>query len=77
MRKILANLSTRQRIAIATMLAVVAGGLFYLAQWKKEADFKPLLTGVAPEDAAAIVQKVKESGVDYRLGDNGSSIQVP
>src|SRR5436190_2773636 len=77
MQKILANLSTRQRITILMVAALVAGGLYSMVQWRKEADFKPLFTGVAPEDAAGIVQKLKESGVDYRLPEGGGSVLVP
>lgn len=77
MKKILANLSMRQRITIA-MVAVLAGsGLYELVQWKREADFRPLFTGLSPEDAAAIVQKLKESGVDYRLPEGGGSVLAP
>jgi len=32
---------------------------------------------MAPEDAAAIVQKLKEGGIDHRIGDNGTSVLVP
>ncbi len=31
---------------------------------------------MAPEDAAPVVQKLRESGVDFRLADNGSSVLV-
>ena len=75
--KILANLSTRQRITILMVAAMVAGGLYSLVQWRKESDFKPLFTGVAPEDAAGIVQKLKESGVEYRLPEGGGTVLVP
>jgi flagellar M-ring protein FliF len=77
MSKILANLSTRQRITILVVAIVVGVGLYSLVQWKKEADFRPLFTGVTPEDAAAIVQKLKESGADYRLPEGGGSVLVP
>src|SRR5206468_7461994 len=33
--------------------------------------------GVAAEDAAGIVQKLKETGVDYRLPEGGGSVLVP
>src|SRR5689334_24193138 len=32
---------------------------------------------MAPEDAAAVVQKLRESGVEYRLGENGATVLVP
>ncbi len=45
--------------------------------WQQERDFKPLFTNMAPEDAAAVVQKLKESGVEHRLTENGSTVLVP
>jgi flagellar M-ring protein FliF len=32
---------------------------------------------MAPEDAAPVVQKLRESGVEYRLTDNGGTVMVP
>jgi flagellar M-ring protein FliF len=77
MRKILANLSLRQRITVGVVAAVVAAGLYALVHWHKENDFKPLFTGLANEDAAAIVQKLKESGVEYRLPESGGAVLAP
>ena len=77
MSKILANLSMRQRITILVVAIAVGVGLYSLVQWKKEADFRPLFTGLTPEDAAGIVQKLKESGADYRLPEGGGSVLVP
>ena len=77
MSKILANLTTRQRITILVVAIAVGAGLYSMVQWKKEADFRPLFTGVSPEDAASIVQKLKESGAEYRLPEGGGSVLVP
>jgi flagellar M-ring protein FliF len=77
MKKLLANLSMRQRITMAIVLVAAGAGLYSLVQWKKEADFKPLFTGVAPEDGASIVLKLKEAGVDYRLPEGGGVVLVP
>lgn len=77
MSSVLASLSMRQKITIAVVAAIVIGGIYGLIHWQKEADFRPLFTGLAAEDAAGIVQKLKESGVDYRLPENGGSVLVP
>src|SRR3954451_15128246 len=77
MKKILAHLSLRQRIGIGTVAVLVCFGLYALVHQQHEADFKPLFTGVAAEDAAAIVQKLKESGVEYRLPEGGGAVLVP
>ena len=77
MKKILANLSLRQQITVAAVLLGVVGGIYTLVHRQHEADFRPLFTGVAPEDAAAIVQKLKESGVEYRVPEEGGMVLVP
>src|SRR5438105_7327308 len=74
--KLLASLSARQRIAIAMVILVTGGGLYALVAWQRESDFRPLFTGLAPEDASRIVQKLKEGGEEYRLPDGGGSILV-
>src|SRR5271165_974060 len=77
MKKILANIPVRQRIIMAVILAAAASGIYLLVQHQREGDFRPLFTGVAPEDASAIVQKLKEAGVDYRLPAEGGVVLVP
>jgi flagellar M-ring protein FliF len=77
MSKILANLTVRQRITIVVVAIAVCAGLYSMVQWRKEGDFRPLFTGLSAEDAAGIVQKLKESGADYRLPESGGSVLVP
>ncbi len=77
MKKILASLSIKQRVAILTAVLSAGAGLYYLAHWRREADFRPLFSALAPEDASGIVQKLKESGVDYRLSDEGTVVLAP
>ena len=55
----------------------VGGALYALVHHHHEADFRPLFTGVAPEDASAIVQKLKGGGVEYRVPDEGGMVLVP
>lgn len=77
MKRLLANLSLRQRITIVLVIVLAGVGVYELIQYQQEADFRPLFTGVAPEEAGGIVQKLKESGVEYRLGQQNGSILVP
>jgi len=59
----------------ATAVGVIAG-LWALQRWNDERDFKPLVSGLAAEDAGAVTAKLKETGIDYRLRDDGSTILV-
>ncbi|MBV9506672.1 MAG: flagellar M-ring protein FliF [Acidobacteriia bacterium] len=77
MNKILASLTVRQKITIGVAALLVGVGIFSLVHWRREADFRPIFTGLAPEDAAGVVQKLKEAGVDYRLPEGGGTILVP
>ena len=77
MKRILANLSVRQRITIVLAALSVAAALYGAVRWQQEADFRPLFTGLSAEDAAGIMQKLKEGGTDYRLGEGGGTILAP
>ena len=71
------GLSLKQRISIIAMALAVVAGVVAFVHWKREGDFRPLYTSMAPEDAAGVVQKLRETGVEYRLSDNGGSVLVP
>jgi flagellar M-ring protein FliF len=71
------RLTWNQRIWIAAAALAVVGGLTQLNRWNQERDFKPLLSGLAAEDAGTVTAKLRELNVEYRLADNGSSILVP
>ncbi|MCL5746245.1 MAG: flagellar M-ring protein FliF [Acidobacteria bacterium] len=77
MKKLLESLSIRQRISIVVAALMVGAGIYAFTRWKHESDFKPLFTSMAAEDAGAVVQKIKESGVEYRLSEDGGSVLVP
>jgi flagellar M-ring protein FliF len=77
MGKLLASLSKRQKITIAAVALLVLAAVVGMVRWNKERDFRPLFTNLSPEDANAIVTKLKESGTDYRLPETGGSVLVP
>jgi flagellar M-ring protein FliF len=74
--KLISGLSTRQRISIVLAAILTGAGIFGLVRWKQESDFRPLYTSMAPEDAAGVVQKLRETGVDFRLSENGGTVLV-
>ena len=76
-KQIFDRLSWPQRIWIAVAVVLVVSGLAWTNHWNGERDFKPLFTGLADEDAGALVAKLHEGGVEYRLASGGSTILVP
>ncbi|MCS7315024.1 MAG: flagellar basal-body MS-ring/collar protein FliF [Bryobacterales bacterium] len=76
-RKLLASLTLRQKISLLAVAALVVGGLAAFTNWRRQQDFRLLFAGLAAEDAAAVTEKLRAAGTDYRLADNGTAILVP
>ena len=77
LKRLVQALPVRQRILILAAAIASGAGIWFLAHWNKERDFKPLYTGLASEDAGAMVVKLKESGTEYRILEGGSVVLVP
>jgi flagellar M-ring protein FliF len=77
LRKLIASLTLNQRLALIAAAALVIGGIMGMVHWRKETDFRPLFTNLASEDAGAVVQKLRESGAEYRLEQGGATVLVP
>jgi flagellar M-ring protein FliF len=76
-RNLVSGMSMAQRISIVAVTLLAGAGIAALVHYRTESDFRPLYTAMAPEDAAPVVQKLRESGVEYRLADNGGTVLVP
>jgi flagellar M-ring protein FliF len=77
LKKLFAALSLAQKIGLGIVIVALAVGFPMFTRWQHESNLRPLFTGMAPEDAGAIVAKLKESGVEYKLAENGTSVLVP
>jgi len=77
LKKLFARLTTRQKVSILFCAVLVSAALWGFTTWRRESDFRPLYTGLAAEDAGAVIQKLKESGTDYRLASDGSTVLAP
>jgi flagellar M-ring protein FliF len=77
LKKLFSSLSAPQLTAIVMCAIAVVGGVMWFSRWQRESGLRPLYTSLSPEDATAMVQKLKESGVDYRVAENGTTLLVP
>jgi flagellar M-ring protein FliF len=75
-RRLWESLSLRQRISLGVAVLAVLGGLALLVRYQREQDFVVLFSGLAPEDAAAVMNRIKEKNAEYRLAENGSAVLV-
>jgi len=77
LRQLLASLSVKQRITIVIAAILAGSGIMLFSHWKRENDFRPLYTGLTSEDASTVVQRLRESGTEFRLSPAGDSVLVP
>jgi flagellar M-ring protein FliF len=77
LKKLFSSLSAPQLMAIVICALAVAGGVVWFSHWQRESGLRPLYTSLSAEDATAMVQKLKEGGIDYRVADNGTTLLVP
>src|SRR5580704_3445254 len=71
------SMSAAQRTSLIVVPLLLIGGVYGFVRWRHENDFKPLYTSLAPEDAAAVTQKIREAGIEYRLDETGATVLVP
>ena len=76
LRELLDRLTLRQKISIGAALVVVLGGIFWFIQYQKEKDFKLLFKDMAAEDAGQLTTRLREKNVEYKIGEDGTSIYV-
>jgi flagellar M-ring protein FliF len=77
LKKIWDSLSLFQRLSLGVVVIAAGGAIMWLSSWKHESNFKPLYRGLASEDAAEAMQKLKENNVEFRLEDDGATVLVP
>ncbi len=75
--RIWASLSRSQQISLILVPVVVCAAVFGLLKWKHDSGFRVLYSALAPEDAAAVTQKIREAGIEFRLDETGAAVLVP
>lgn len=71
------SLPIGKRLGILVALAAGIAGLVAATMWTQQPEMGVLFANLAPEDAGAIVEKLKEGKVPYEVGLGGTSILVP
>jgi flagellar M-ring protein FliF len=66
----------QKAVTIVAGLALIVGG-FLFATWHTSPTYAPLYTNLAASDASAIVDKLNQAGVPYKLAAAGTEILVP
>ena len=71
------NLSLGKKITLATLILGSVAGFIFLMNWSGQSEFQPLYANLDSEDASAILSKLKEQKIEYRIASNGKTILIP
>src|SRR5207248_4270962 len=72
-----ASLSRSQQVSLILVPIVACFVAFGLLKWKHDSDFRVLSSALAPEDASAVTQKIREAGIEFHLDETGAAVLVP
>jgi flagellar M-ring protein FliF len=74
---LIGRLSLGKRITLAALILGTIGGLALLMVWSGGVDLRPLYSNLDADDAGAVVNRLKEQKIPYRIGADGRSVFVP
>ncbi|MDL1962727.1 MAG: flagellar M-ring protein FliF [Deltaproteobacteria bacterium] len=77
LKTILKDLTLGKKIALFALVGSTILGFIFLIIWTEKPDFQLLYSNLAPEDAGAILTKLKEQKIQYQIASNGNSILIP
>lgn len=66
-----------RKIALGVLVMVVVAGFTTMFIWANKTQFRAAYSGLTKDDAAMVVEKLKESNTPYRLTGDGTTITVP
>ena len=74
---LLRSLPLSRKISMAFVLCLVVAGFVIMFLWANQVDYQVLFNNLAPEDGGAIITKLKDENIPYRVDGNGTIILVP
>ncbi len=71
------SLPANKRIFATITVLITIASFAALIIWTSRVEYKSLYTGLSAEDSGAVINRLKEMKVIYRIGRDGNSIMVP
>jgi flagellar M-ring protein FliF len=74
---VIRGLSPARRLTLLTLVLGTLAGLGFLMTWSGGIELRALYTNLDPQDAGAIVTRLKEQKIPYRVAADGRTLLVP
>ena len=75
--KFVGSLPLSKKISIAMVVLLIVAGFGVMFFWANQENYQLLYSNLSPKDGGAIVAKLKEKKIPYRIEGGGSTIMVP
>ncbi len=76
-RTLLGDGSGGRRAGLAIGALALVGAVWGLSQWAATPTYVPLYRDLELKEAGSMAERLKKAGIDHRLGDGGSALEVP
>ncbi|PLX66756.1 MAG: flagellar M-ring protein FliF [Denitrovibrio sp.] len=71
------KLSILQKVSVAAALAAVFISVAVIVFWANRPVYKTLFAGLAQDDAASVIENLKDQKIPYKIEDGGGKITIP
>ncbi len=70
------KLPLAQKIALPLLVAGSMGVIVFVSNWANRPDYAVLFSGMQEADAAAVVERLKDQRIGFRIRDDGRTVEV-
>ena len=77
LKTVLGGMTPVKIVSLVTVIFITIAGFVILISWSGTSEFQPLYANLSPEDAGAILTRLKEKNIPYKVPANSDSILVP
>lgn len=77
LKEVFLKMSLIQKLSIIAAAIAVIVSAMVLIIWANKPTYKTLYSNLSSEDAAQVIEKLKEQRIPYKIKDNGKTIEVP
>lgn len=77
LKEVFLKMSLVQKLSIIAAAIAVIVSAMVLIIWANKPTYKTLYSNLSSEDAAQVIEKLKEQRIPYKIKDNGKTIEVP
>lgn len=76
-RDFMNGLSLGKKVGIVLTVLLIIGAVAGIFYWAGRTNYVPLMTGLNPEDATAIIRLLREKQIPFKVDPSGKTISVP